>query len=260
MPQPTKLSLTACLSLVVLFVLALYGLNAYGVSTRHAGPAGSIGRARAVTHLLQNPTDAYALWKEAGYRGRTVVFVSGNWPSFVPGERLPEQMYRAYPLELFNTAQVFEKDSLDRLSFLYVAALNGIARSIVAVLPEEEFARQRQAALKAKDHRILDGEVYFPREGYPRRFSTAARLRAPGEPVLLYVGASYFSAATADELYRQLSTAGLRSDCVVLCAETESQGLGPRAAAELNRFARLIGATPGGGAPAVAGTGSRSTP
>jgi len=228
------------------------------MATRHAGPAGSIGKAPVVTYLVETPTDAYALWKEAGYRGRTVVFVSGSWPSFVPGERIPEQMYRAYPLELFNTAQVFERDSLDRLSFLYVAALNGIARSIVAVLPEEEFARQRQAALKAKDRRITDGEVYFPREGYPRRFSTAARLRAPGEPVLLYVGASYFSSGTAEELYRQLGAAGLRSDCVVLCAETENRELGPRVAAELNHLARMLGATPGGGVPAAAG--SRSTP
>jgi hypothetical protein len=124
-------------------------------------------------------------------------------------------------------------------------------------VPEEEFARQRQAALKAKDRRIGDREVYFPREGYPRRFTTAATLSAPHEPVLLYVGASYFLKADADQLYRQLNAAGLRADCVVLCAETESAGLGPREAAQLSRFAQLIGATPGGGAPAAAGAGSR---
>lgn len=260
MPQPTKLSLTASVALVVLFVLALFWLDARGAASRVVGPSGAIGAPQVVKRLVQTPAAAYAAWKEAGYRGRTVVFVSGTWPSFVPSERLPEQMYRAYPLELFNTAQVFEKENLDRLSFLYVAALNGIARSILAVLPEEEFARQRQAALKAKDGRSAAGEVYFPREGYPRRFTTAAAFRAPAEPVLLYVGASYFLKGDAQGLYRQLSAAGLKTDCVVLCAETETPGLGPRETGELARFAGLIGAAPGGGAAAAAGAGSRSTP
>lgn len=258
MPQPTKLSLTASLVLAVLFVLALFWLDARGVARRQVGPSGALAAPQVVKRLVATPGDAYLLWKEAGYRGRTVVFVSGSWPSFVPGERIPDQMYRAYPLQLFNTAQVFEKENLDRLSFLYVAALNGIARSIVAVLPLDEFARQRQAALKAKDRRIGADGVYFPREGYPRRFTTAAALTPPAEPVLLYVGASYFATSDAEGLFRQLNAAGLKADCVVLCAETETPGLGPREAGELERFARLIGAAPGGGAPAQAG--SRTAP
>ncbi|MCM0080608.1 hypothetical protein L4X63_03290 [Geomonas sp. Red32] len=252
MSLSSRSSLIATIILLLLAVSALFALDRYGKSRRSWGAYGPLGSPQAAIRLTGRPEEAVAVWKDARCRGRLVLYVSGRWPSFVPGERLSEELYRDYPLRLYNTARRFEAEALDSTTFLYVAALDGIARGIVAVLPEEELARQREAARTSKDGRVDSRGVYLPREGYPRWFTTASLLAPPSEPVLLYVGASYFVKGDPDTLYRQLSAAGVRSDLVILCRE-EGGTATAREAERLERFARLAGFQ-GGGDKTMGGT------
>jgi hypothetical protein len=227
--------------IVVLTAVAITGIDRFGRNSRVLGRSGTIQAHNIDKIKIDNPMDAYGIWKQAGYRGRTIVYVADRWESFDPGELIPAQMFRAYPLQLYNTAKLIEDNHLTGVTFLYVAALNRICRRIVAIMPENEVGRMKEAARGAKDARASDKGVFVSRQGYPRWFVTAANFNGAGEPALLYIGASYFRTAEPEDLYRQLSSSGLQTDCVILCNETGKDSVTPKEIAKLDRFARLIG-------------------
>ncbi len=235
--------MVTCLIIIVLAVAVAFGVDRFGRGKRVFGPIGTIQAPNIVRKLADNPVDAYRAWKEAGYRGRTIVFAADRWESFDPGELTPVQMYRAYPLQLYNTAKVVE-DQLSGVTFMYAAALNGISRRIVAVLPEGEVGRMKAMARQSKDVKVSDTGVFVARQGFPRLFVTGAGFRGANEPVLLYVGASYFKTAEPEELFQQLISAGLQADCVILCRESGKDSVTPREIERLEKFARLMGFPP----------------
>jgi hypothetical protein len=153
-------------------------------------------------------------------------------------------MFRAYPLQLYNTARLLEEEHLSGVTLLYVASMNKVIRRIVAIMPEEEVGRMAVAVRKAKDHRVSDKEVFVSRQAFPRWYSTGANFGGAAEPVLLYVGASYFKHATPEDLYQQLVNVGLKTDCIVLCNEAGKDTVSSKEVAKLNVFARLIGIPP----------------
>src|ERR1039457_7303174 len=109
------------LIIVLLTAGALIGLDRFGKNSRVIGPTGTIQQQNVVRKRVDNPKDAYQIWKEAGYRGRTIVFIADRWESFDPGELIPAQMFRAYPLQLYNTAKRIEDEYLNGVTFLYSA-------------------------------------------------------------------------------------------------------------------------------------------
>jgi hypothetical protein len=208
------------------------------------GPTGAIQAEQIVKKMVDDPKEAYRFWRNAGYQGRTILYISDRWESFDPGELIPAQMYRAYPLQLYNTAKLLEDEHLSGITLLYVASVNKIIRRIVAIMPEAEVGRLAVSARKSKDYRVSDKEVFVSRQAFPRWYSTGANFGGVAEPVLLYVGASYFKHAEPEDLYRQLVKAGLQMDCVILCSETGKDSVSATEIAKLNVFARLIGMSP----------------
>ena len=243
---------------VFLTVAALAGIDRYGRNSRIFGSVGTLQSRHGMRCRVEDPKAAYRVLKEGGYRGRAIVFVSDRWESFDPGELIPAQMFRAYPLELYNTAKLLEDEHLSNVTFLYVASMSKIIRKIVAIVPESEVDRMKGVAKKAKDFLASDKELYVSRQGFPRWYMTGANFTGLGEPVLLYVGASYFKKGAPEDLYRQLSASGLQSDCVILCDELGKEGVTPQEIAKLDRFASLLGMrTPAGGPTGMLTPGTR---
>jgi hypothetical protein len=240
----------SCIIIVVLIVAAIASVDRYGKNCRVFGPAGTLQAQQVVKKLVDDPTDAYRIWKEAGYRGRTMVFVADKWESFDPGELIPVQMFRAYPLQLYNTARLLNDDYLNSVTFLYVASMNKICRRIAAIVPGNEVTRIKEAARLVKNSRVSDKGVYITRQGFPRWFTTGENFAGVGEPALLYIGASYFRTVEPEVLYRQLSASGLQADCVILCNEKGKATVTMNEISKLNRFAQLIGLS---AAPAKSG-------
>lgn len=232
-----------CLIITLLTVVAMFGIDRFGKNSRVFGRSGAIQSRYIDNKQVDKPTDAYLIWKQAGYRGRTIVYVSDRWDSFDPGELIPAQMFRAYPLQLYNAAKLIEDNHLTGVTFLYVASLNKICRRIVAILPENEIERLKEMSAASKDARVSGKGVFVSRQGYPRWFMTAANLSGVGEPVLLYIGASYFKTAEPEELHRQLASSGLQTDCVILCNEEGKDTVTPLEVGKLKRFAQLLAAS-----------------
>jgi hypothetical protein len=226
----------------LLAVATLFGLDAYGKASRSAGYAGALNDPRVARYLVDTPEEAYRIWKQRRVHGRSLLFVAGRWVR-LPVEEIVDNppLSRPYPLTLYRIPEVQEEQRLNARTFLYLAALNGIARRIVAILDESGYAEMREVAGAAKNSRLGAREVYLTHEGFPRFFTTAGGFRASEEPVLFYLDASYFQTGDPDELYRRLTAGGIKSDCVVLCANRGDGTVGERGRQGLARFARLIG-------------------
>ena len=67
--------------LVLLAALAMFGIDRFGRDSRVFGRSGTIQADYIDKKQVDNPKDAYQVWKRAGYRGRTIVFVSDRWES-----------------------------------------------------------------------------------------------------------------------------------------------------------------------------------
>jgi hypothetical protein len=96
-------------------------------------------------------------------------------------------------------------------------------------------------ARKVKDSRVSERGVFMSHQGFPRWYVTGGHIDNFGEPVLLYVGASYFKTVEPEEFFQQLSRSGIRSDCVILSRETGNDTVTGEDISRLYRFARLLG-------------------
>lgn len=246
-PRPSR-AWSVCILVLLVTALALFGLDRFGRGNRVFGRVGSFAGRDVPLLEVEGPKEAYLSWRQAGYRGRTLVFIADRWESFVPSELLPADLFQVYPLQLYKPAALLE-ENIDGVTFLYIASLNSICRGIVALVPQSEVDRVTEQARKSKDYRVTERGLYLSREGFPRWFTTGPRFAGLPEPALIYVGASYFRFAEPEELYRQLSAAGLKSDSLLLSREAGKKEVTSREIAKLRRFAELVGAagpaTPG---------------
>lgn len=232
--------------MVIFAVAVAWGLDLHGRRARVGGVAGSLGAPEAGTLLVKTPLDAYRLWTERGYRGRIILYVGERWARIDPNEYNIPPVYRPYPLPLYNLPREREREFLGDDNFLFMAALNGIARRIDAVLAPSGFAGISAQARQARNVAMEEGHLFLTHNGFSRNFYTAATFRPPAEPVLLYVGASHFKEGDPDSLARALTSTGLRSDLVILCAEENDPSIPPKAREALLRFADLAALRPAG--------------
>jgi len=228
-------------ALLALALAVCVGLDRFGRSARRFGAVRAVGRDPIRPTLVALPEDAYRFWKRQGFHGRTILCLADSWDRLNLKEYAEEDdARRSYPLKVYRFADHFEEKFLDSRNFLYVAALQGIARKIVAVLSPAAFDLARDHAHHAKNARVDAQEVYETHEGFPRWFTTLGGLTPPGEPVLIYVSASMFRSARPEELLAALSRRGVRSDAVLLCSLAGDRTVSDTERRALGDFARLL--------------------
>lgn len=233
--------------LILLCAAALAGVNRYGEARRVYRPAGAATAATVDRLTVDTPEEAYAHWRTVGVRGRRILFFTGEWEKIAPERFFDVPLERNYPLALFNYGTALEEQRLDRQSFLYVATVTGIVREMGIVLPEAIHRHLAEQARSAKNARFLDGAVSLTYHGLPRTFMTLRQLRAPAEPVLVYVGVSFFRVHTPEELRAALTNAGVRTDSLVLCRMAGDERVTPEERERLAAFAQMIGMAAGSG-------------
>lgn len=221
--------------------VVLVGLDRYGRDSRRMGSAIPLGTAGVPTVRVEQPVDAYRLWRSRGFHGRTVLYVAANWERIDPKAlNREEDPRRHYPLDAYRLPDETERSFLDNRTFLFISALKGISRRFIAVVSPEAYQEAVQKSATAKNIRNADGVLYTTYNGLPRWFTTPEHLFSPGEPVLLYVGASVFRSIAPSELLARLKGAGVATDAAVLCAEAENPQVGAGERGALAEFARLL--------------------
>ena len=226
----------------MLAVAALFLLDRNCRYARVYRSIGAIDSPGVERYLVDSSMDAYRIWRSDGFRGRTILFVANRWERLDKDDiQMDPPMSRRYPLQLYKIADLLEQTRLNERNFLFVAAVNGITRRIVAILPQQGFNEMKETALSAKNSRIGTGEIYVTHQGFPRWYTTGTAFKGEQEPVLLYISASYFRDAQPEDLFRQLMAAKLRSDCIILCRCKGDDRITKQETDRLGRFANLLG-------------------
>ena len=221
-------------------MLVLFALDQYGAASRVYGPAVPLSSLQVDKHFVNSPQESYRFWKSRGLKGRIIVYVADQWKRIDLKQYEDVPLYRPYPLRLFNPSVEKERKFLDDDNFLYMASITGLARQVTAVLSERGYEDITRQAEKAKDVIMHRGDVRLPHYGFPRLFTTAAGLRGPGEPVILFVSASYFRDNEPKDLFRTLSASGIIADYVGLCRERQDDSVSDREREKLVRFAQIM--------------------
>lgn len=220
--------------IVVLFVVTVLALSAVG----RRGRAPAVGDGTRVV-MVSSPEDVYRCWYATGERGRVVVSLS-RWLNFVDideGPLLPKG--NPVPLRVTNLAAGVRKQ-LSPENFLCLAVKTGIAREIIHLVPDEEYPA-RVAAVGVVEGALLQGDtISVPYIGTPRRITTLKKFRREGEPVLLYLNASYFRHYAPETVMEQLRLSAVRFDGAVLCLSDGDPAVSPEERDRLRRFARLL--------------------
>lgn len=192
------------------------------------------------TVIVNTPEDAYKRWRGVGQRGRVVISAS-RWLNFVEIDSLPIIPTRnPKPLKVTNLARGAEKQ-LSSENFLNVALLNGIVREVIHVVPEAEYSDRVAAVHEVEGASTHSNDILVPHFGSPRRITTLKGLNTIGEPVLLYLNASFFRYNTPEEVLEQLKNKGLRPDDTVLCLSVDDAEVTQSERDRLLRFADLAG-------------------
>ena len=222
-----------CLLTATILLLAYQG-------NRHRtfGPVGSVGRGRFEVIAVERPEEAFLVWSRRGYRGRVVVSFSRrlNFVETTEIRLIPPTS--SFPVRVGNLSRMAEKE-LATGNFLYIAMKSDIVRELVQVVPQSEMAAKIAAAADegvAPRH----GMLTLPVMGSPRTITPPGSFVSPGEPVLLYVNASYFRDVEPAELFRFLVEQGVVTDCVVLAASSGDGEVSPVERERLQVFRRLL--------------------
>lgn len=216
------------------FLGALLLAVAVGRGGRSAPPPTGGGIA-----VVDRPEEVYRRWHAAGEHGRVVVAVS-RWLNFVDidsGRILP--VHNPQPLRVTNLAVEGEKQLSER-NFLTLAVLRGVAREVINLVPEREYAAREASVRDVEGARASGGVIAIPYLGTPRRIATFASLPPRDETVLLYVNASFFRELQPEELLALLKEKHVRADDTVLCLSLGDSEVTDDERGRLRRFAGLL--------------------
>jgi hypothetical protein len=190
----------ALASLVALAV----GLDRVGRAARRGLPGHRVARA-------PGPAEVLGAWRDAGVRGRSVLWLDRDLPVTQPAEQEV----------VAHLGDPTDPSRVDDENFLYLAMRENLVRRVVYVVPDE---RWDGYALAARDrpelHRDGSGFIQFvvgvPVVSLPARLALASA----GERSLLYVTdrtREFFGAALAERLEADATL----SDLVVVRAHEE---------------------------------------
>jgi hypothetical protein len=225
------------IGLALLFAGTAASLDTFGRTRRIQGPAHALSTGLAAVVTIDAADEAFRVWSNRGLHGRVVValssrlyFVSPEWeaPPVDPDEAAPA-----------NPAVALER-ILDPRNFLLVSMERGVAREVVHVLPERVLQEKSSLAAGMEGVRQVPGGLAAPYTGSPRRLTTLGGLDGLREPVLLFVSASFFRDRDATDVFRALSSGGVRTDLVVLCRSRDDAEVGSAEREQLSAFEALL--------------------
>lgn len=227
-------------AIVAVLGLSLVAVHQHGRSSRIFADPKTIGREPVAAVAVNRPEEALRHWS-GRYHGRIVLVFDHDWPRIDPTSFYAPTLFRKYPLQVFNLAEKQEQEHLSSETFLYFAALRGTVRDIRAVLSPEAMADIAGRAASAHNARIRPGEVFSSHHGLPRTFFDLAALKAPAEPVLLYVNVGFFRSHEPESLMRRLAELRIATDSLVVCLSPEDSSISDRERERLRTFVALAG-------------------
>lgn len=218
--------------IIVLLSMGIIFLDRFGKSSRIMDNGHLLGTSGIRKYSVNNPEEAYHLWKQRGFKGRTVVSLSEELSSAMPRVDIKAD----YPLNVYNISNSFET-KLDWIYFLSVSMETGIAREIIYVVPEQVFSEMlERSGIKAGEA----ARINIPLFGSPRTITPVSFFRPTDEPVLLFVCPSIFKKYGPENLMKQLVESGMKTDYVILCLTCDNNAVTKEEIERFGVFEKLI--------------------
>jgi hypothetical protein len=212
-------------TVILLLALAVPGLlENVGRSSRWLG-------ANLVVSV-EKPSEAFEVFKRAGFRGGVLVSLSGNpyFKAYTSEAVIPP--LESLPVPVFDIGRKVE-DILEDKNFLLVMVESGIARKIIHILPDHVFGKKFQQPLS-----MPITSYYFTS---PRLISSSS-----GKPDLskidtpmVYIDASYFRTESPLKALEVLSGIG-RTAALVACPLEHDPSVSSRERESLEEFLELV--------------------
>jgi hypothetical protein len=229
--------------MAILFVTVIVALNHYGREKRILGKSYTFGDRPMKSVIVDRPEDAYRLWKKNGYRGRIVVAL-GTRLNFVQPDEAPVYQQSPFPVIVDDLIRMSE-GALQSNNYLLIAVRAGVARMVVSVVPEAVLQEKIAYASSTEGASATAERIDVPYFGTPRMITALPFLRAPDEPVLLYINASFFRYYDPDDVLTRLRRTGISTDLVVLCRSLDDVDVTVAERERLRRFEQLLGGISG---------------
>ena len=232
---------------ILILVCALTTLcliDSYGKRSRIIGPAGTVDSPLVNKKVVMTAQDAHTEWKRNGVKGRTVLFAVDGWDRLDIADTPPIPMSRPYPIKLYSIPEWYDHQAISQANILFVASMNSIIRRAIVILSPEGYDERLAVGQKSKDRKIGNGVMYLPHQAFPRWFTTIQNFRGEREPVLMYVGASFFKSTEPEVLFHKLKEMKLETDSIILCLMVGDNRVTRVEREKLLRFAQLAGITP----------------
>ena len=230
-------------AVMVLFLIVLVFLDLQGRHARIMGAGHPLHEPRLPKMTVDDSVRTYDLWKQNAFKGRIIISLSSRLNFVSPGDgaTIPAMFF---PLRVFRLSRAMES-TLGAKNFLLVSLETGIAREIIHIVPPAVFSKKSRYAATEQGVTVDKEKIVVPYFGSPRVITTMPFLKAPTEPVLLYVNASIFKQYEPGQLLRLLNSRGLKTDFLVLSRATDDPAVTDRERDRLRTFEKLLGAVDG---------------
>lgn len=257
------------LLLVILFTtLFIYGCS--GKTQETANTAVSVGTDPTEAEFFEQDSFNIPYWFDKGAMDRVLVRFSGYDGMATVDDaalaRIKELAEKGGGKPLREAGDFLAEGRLyDASNFVYVAHRLGMVREVVWIMPifysvgpdETDTFKQYLASNYPEDKaeidaiKLSDGVASGSVNGVPVRMMGLQDLKAPDEPVLLDIDASFFQTLYVNEketgslsfiagMFKLLSEAGLDSDAISISASGEDGRAALRFRAFARYFARLL--------------------
>jgi len=226
-------------AIIIVAAAVVPAIDVYGRKNRIQGPACILDDLRLNSMTIDRPEDAYRVWKQKGYRGRIVVAL-GRRLNFVQRDEALSGGAASFPVKVPDLVRTSEQ-GLRSNNYLLVAMQTGIARKVVSVVPNDVLQEKMATARSTEGASTSAGRIDAPYFGSPRAITALQFLRAPDEPVLLYINASFFRDHEPEDVLAQLGRIGIRTDLVVLCRSLDDDDVTESQRERLRRFGEMLG-------------------
>lgn len=177
--------------IVLLFVLTLVALDSYGKKRRVY-----VSEGMPASVAIENPQDAYALWKSKGVKGRVLVLF-GNYPHFI------------------RSADYTGVREITSNNFVEYSAFINIVRKIYFVVPDEgweEKERLNEVGVFRTVSGMERGLYLYNLVGIPIIATTPTSLPPLSDPPLVYINKKMFDEAM---ILKVIASKGIKPDIII---------------------------------------------
>lgn len=235
MRQDTAYSLL----LIIGFISTLLIASSHGKDSRvFSTNIVTIGEGVPDIFVFEEQKDVFRLWKSRGLYGRVVLHFD-NAMDIKPLKDIKMDIVRGF----FHVPGLLAslESELDSENFMFFSIINGIARSVIGIVPENRFLMM-DGYLKSSRYLAYGSSYRGAVESVPKVVTTIKGLPPLKEPVLFNFDANFFSSPdiVPEDLFGMLKRLKIKTDLLTFSLSKTHPDVTSDGIKKMEKFIRLL--------------------